>query len=58
MEQATTNILTYIAFAVGVASSVLAAVNHQRIRSSCCGRTVEVSIDIERTTPKDKEDKV
>jgi len=54
MEQATTNILTYIAFGVGVASSILAAINHQRVRSSCCGRSVEISLDIEKTTPKDK----
>ena len=54
MEQATTNILTYIAFAVGVLSSVLAAVNHTRIRSACCGKKIEISLDVDKTTPKDK----
>jgi hypothetical protein len=54
MEQATTNILTYIAFAVGVLSSVLAAINHTRVRSVCCGKKIEVSLDVDKTTPKDK----
>jgi hypothetical protein len=54
MEQATTNILTYIAFGVGVVSSVLAAINHTRIRSVCCGKKIEVSLDVDKTTPKDK----
>jgi len=52
MEQATTNVLTYVAFAVGVLSSVLAAVNHTRIRSACCGKKIEISLDVEKTTPK------
>ena len=52
MEQATTNVLTYVAFGVGVLSSVLAAVNHTRIRSACCGKKVEISLDVDKTTPK------
>jgi hypothetical protein len=54
MDQSQTNILAYVAFAVGLVSSVLAAINHQRLKSACCGRVIEVSLDIERTTPKDK----
>jgi hypothetical protein len=54
MDQSGTNILTYVAFAVGVVSSVLAAINHTRIRSACCGRKIEISLDVEKTTPKDK----
>ena len=30
-------------------SGFLVAVNHKRIRSSCCGRKAEVSFDIEST---------
>lgn len=52
MEQATTNVLTYVAFAVGVISSVLAAINHTRIRSACCGKKLEISLDVDKTTPK------
>ena len=32
-------------------SMVITAINHKRIRSSCCGKKVEVSMDIENTTP-------
>ena len=27
-------------------------INHKRLRSSCCGKTIETSIDIEDTTPQ------
>ena len=52
MDQSGTNILTYVAFGVGVVSSVLAAVNHTRIRSACCGKKIEISLDVDKTTPK------
>jgi hypothetical protein len=54
MDQFTTNIMTYIAFGVGIVTSVIGAINHQRLRSSCCGRRVEISLDIEKTSPKHK----
>jgi len=31
---------------------VYLAVNHHRIRSTCCGKDFNASIDIEETTPK------
>ena len=41
---------------VGVALScivwILYRVNHKRCRSRCCGRNVEVSVDVENTTPR------
>lgn len=44
---------------VGVALScivwILYRVNHKRCRSSCCGRNVEVSVDVENTTPREQE---
>jgi hypothetical protein len=30
-------------------------VNHRRIRSRCCGVDLDASVDIESTTPKEKE---
>jgi len=36
---------------VGVLGIVIGAINHRRLRSSCCGRKAEFSIDIENTTP-------
>ena len=52
MDQSQTNILAYVAFAVGIATSVVAAINHSRIRSACCGRVLEVSLDVDKTSPK------
>ena len=36
---------------ISVGGAVLAAVNHTRIRSVCCGKKLEVSLDVEKTTP-------
>jgi hypothetical protein len=41
----------YVALAIAVGSAVIGVVNHKRIRSNCCGRKSEVSVDIENTTP-------
>jgi hypothetical protein len=30
-------------------------VNHKRLRSHCCGHDLDASVDIEDTTPKEKE---
>jgi hypothetical protein len=31
--------------------AIYTAVNHTRVRSNCCGRVSEVSLDVEKTTP-------
>jgi hypothetical protein len=41
----------YIALAISIGAVVLGIVNHRRIRSSCCGRSASLSLDIEATTP-------
>jgi hypothetical protein len=46
------SIMATIAIIVSVGGTVIAAVNHRRVRSSCCGRKLEASIDIENTTPQ------
>jgi len=51
MDQNATNIISYIAFISGVSSGIYTALNHRRIRSNCCGRKIEASLDIENTTP-------
>ena len=47
----------YISLVMMIIGSVIAAVNHRRIRSECCGRTGAVSLDIDNTTPKGPEAK-
>jgi hypothetical protein len=46
------SVLGISAIVISVAGSILGIVNHKRIRSNCCGRTVEASIDVENTTPQ------
>jgi hypothetical protein len=46
------NVLSGIAIAVSVCTAVLGIVNHKRIRSTCCGKKAEVSLDVEDTTPQ------
>jgi hypothetical protein len=45
------SIMSIAAIVVSVAGSVLAVVNHKRIRSGCCGKEVVLSVDVESTTP-------
>jgi len=42
-------ILSTIAIVVSVAGAIVGAVNHTRIRSMCCGKKLEVSLDISKT---------
>lgn len=51
MEPDATAILAIVSIVVSVGGSILAVVNHTRIRSVCCGRKLDVSLDVERTTP-------
>jgi hypothetical protein len=44
-------ILSIVALVVSVGGSILALVNHKRVRSSCCGKVLDVSLDVENTTP-------
>jgi hypothetical protein len=50
----TTSILSYLGVILGVGSTLLAGINHRRVRSQCCGLKTDVSIDIEDTTPPGK----
>jgi hypothetical protein len=45
------SIMGIVALVVSVGGSVLAVINHKRIRSTCCGAKIESSLDIENTTP-------
>lgn len=44
-------VLASIAIAVSILGTVYTAVNHTRVRSVCCGKKIEVSLDVEKTTP-------
>ena len=40
-------------FGISVLGAIYTAVNHKRLRSRCCGKVIEASIDVENTTPVD-----
>ena len=45
------SILSIVAIVVSIMGSILAVINHKRVRSNCCGRVLTTSLDIEDTTP-------
>jgi len=45
------NILSIIALVISIGGAIVAAINHTRVRSTCCDKEIQASIDIERTTP-------
>jgi hypothetical protein len=58
MNETDSSILSMIAIAVSVLTAVVGVINHKRIRSNCCGKVAEASIDIENTTPPKLEIKI
>lgn len=46
----TTQVGSILGIVVTVAGVVYGAINHKRIRSNCCGRKIEVSVDVDTTT--------
>jgi hypothetical protein len=44
-------IMSIAAVVLSVSGTVYAALNHTKVRSACCGRRIEVSLDIDKTTP-------
>ena len=51
MDQNVTSALAVIGVVVSVGGSILAVINHTRVRSVCCGNKLEVSLDVEKTSP-------
>jgi hypothetical protein len=54
MDSQTTVVLSYCGLMISIASLIITAINHKRIRSRCCGHQSDLSIDIENTTPPTK----
>lgn len=51
MDTGMTNILGLAGFGISVLGAIYTAINHKRLRSRCCGKDIDASIDIENTTP-------
>jgi hypothetical protein len=45
------SILSIVAIVISVGGTVLSVINHKRIKSNCFGQKLEVSLDVENTTP-------
>ncbi len=41
----------YVALAISVAGIIYGIVNHKQIKSKCCGKVLEASLDIDSTKP-------
>ena len=40
-----------VSLVIVIADRVIQLVNHKRVRSKCCGRVADASLDVETTTP-------
>ena len=58
MDSNTGGALGIFAFLISSAGIVYTAINHKRLRCKCCGKNMDVSVDVEPTTPvkNDEED--
>jgi len=54
MDSTTSSALAIGSLVVSLGGSLLAVINHRRLRSNCCGAKAEVSLDIENTTPSNE----
>jgi hypothetical protein len=51
MDTQTSSVLGIVAIVVSVGTTLVGIINHKKLRSKCCSKTVEVAIDIESTRP-------
>lgn len=51
MDNQDSGIIAIVGLVLSVGTAVIGAINHKRIRSTCCGKKAEASLDIENTTP-------
>jgi hypothetical protein len=51
MDNTTAGIVAVVGIVLSGASTILAIANHKRVRSNCCGKKLEISLDVENTTP-------
>jgi hypothetical protein len=49
MDSNTSGIVAIIGLVLSVGGTALAVVNHTRIRSNCCGKKLELSVDVSKT---------
>ena len=45
-------IMSIVSVIIAFGGSLLALINHKRIRSSCCGKNMMISLDVKATSPR------
>jgi len=51
MDNETTATIGFLSLFLSIGTVILGVINHKRVRSNCCGHKVDVSFDVENTTP-------
>lgn len=49
----TSSIVGWSGLVISILGIIYSAVNHKHIRSNCCGRVIDFSIDVENTNPEE-----
>lgn len=52
------SITGYIAIGISAGGIILGIINHKFVRSKCCGKVLEASIDVGNTTPPNSSSKI
>lgn len=47
-----TQIVSWLSLALVVGGIIVGVINHKRVRSTCCGATKTISLEIDNITPK------
>ena len=55
MDSTTGGTLGLFGFLVSAIGIAYTAVNHKRLRCKCCGKNMDISVDVEPTTPPEEE---
>jgi hypothetical protein len=51
MDSQASGILGIFGFLVSMGGAIYAAINHKKIRCRCCGKDLDVSVDVDSTEP-------
>lgn len=54
MQSESGNALGVIGFIMSIIGIIYTAVNHKHIRGKCCGKDIDISLDIDSTTDTEK----
>ncbi len=55
MDSTTGGTLGIFGFLISAVGIVYTAINHKRLRCKCCGKNMDISVDVEPTTPPEEE---